>query len=112
MAAVVAGERDALEQLHTPDFVLCTPSGTIWTRQYYLQGLIDGSINYRRFEPVTSIEVVLDARLAVLRHRSEIDISVDGREPSHLACWHLDVYQLHGASWRCRWSQATDTIAG
>jgi hypothetical protein len=112
LTAVLAGERELLEQLHTPDFVLCTPSGSIWNRQHYLDGLVDGSINYHRFEPVTPIEVVLDSRLAVLRYRSEIQISVDGRPVGHLACWHLDVYERDGATWRCRWSQATDTITG
>lgn len=30
----------------------------------------------------------------------------------HLECWHLDVYVRDGeGTWRCRWSQATDTIA-
>lgn len=28
--------------------VMCTPSGTVWTRQHYLDGLVDGTINYRR----------------------------------------------------------------
>ncbi|WP_281289186.1 hypothetical protein [Leekyejoonella antrihumi] len=26
-------------------------------------------------------------------------------------CWHLDTYvRAGGTGWRCRWSQATDTI--
>lgn len=111
LAATVAGDPDTLETLHAPDFVLCTPSGTIWGREHYLTGLVDGSIDYRRFEPVTPIEVVLDAHVAVLRYRSEIEISIGGGVPGHLACWHLDVYQRDEGSWRCRWSQATDTLS-
>jgi len=111
LAAAVAGDADALEALHAPAFVPCTPSGTIWSRQHYLDGPVDGSIDYHRFEPVTPIEVVLDAHLAVLRYRSEIQISIGGGPPGHLACWHLDVYQRDDPSWRCRWSRATDTIA-
>lgn len=110
LAAVVTGDVEMLNELHAAGFVLCTPSGDIWSRRHYLDGLGDGSINYLRFEPVTPIEVVADVRLAVLRYRSEIEISVGGRSPGHLACWHLDVYQREGDAWRCRWSQATDTI--
>ena len=106
----VAGNADVLDALHAPGFLLCTPSGTVWTRQQYPDGLIDGTINYRRFEPVTPIEVVLDTHLAVLRYRSEIAISINSAPLGHLACWHLDVYQHDGVSWRCRWSQATDSI--
>jgi hypothetical protein len=107
---VVAGQAAVLDALHAPGFVLCTPSGTVWTRQHYLDGLIDGTINYRRFEPVTPIEVLLDAHLAVLRYRSEIEISVNSGPLGRLACWHLDVYERHDLSWRCRWSQATDSL--
>lgn len=110
LAAIVAGDPDALDELHAPEFVLCTPSGTLWTRRRYLDGLVDRSIRYHRFEPVTTIEVVVDARVAVLRYRSEIRISINGGAVGHLACWHLDVYQRDSAAWRCRWSQATDTI--
>lgn len=110
LAAVVAGEEQVLDALHASDFLLCTPSGTIWDRRYYLDGLVAGTINYRRFEPVTPIEVVLDERLAVLRYQSEIELSVKGGPWGRLVCWHLDVYQRDHTSWRCRWSQATDTI--
>ena len=110
LTAAVAGDRDVLERLHAPGFLLCTPSGTIWNRQRYLEGLVDGSIDYARFEPVTAIEVELGADLAVLRYRSEIEISVDGGAPGHLRCWHLDVYRRVDGWWRCLWSQATDTI--
>ncbi len=112
LAAAVAGNAEVLDALHASDFALCTPSGDIWSRQHYLDGLVDGTINYLRFEPVTPIEVVVDRRLAVLRYRSAIDISLGGGNPGHLECWHLDVYQREGASWRCRWSQATETITG
>lgn len=107
---MVAGRAAVLDALHAPGFLLCTPSGTVWTRQHYLDGLIDGTIDYRRFEPVTPIEVLLDSRLAVLRYRSEIEISIDSGPLGRLACWHLDVYERDDLSWRCRWSQATDSL--
>ena len=51
---------------------------------------------------MTPIEVILDSHLAVLRYRSEIEISINSGPLSHLASWHLDVYQNDGLSWRCR----------
>lgn len=112
LAAVIAGNANVLDALHAAGFVLCTPSGDVWSRRHYLGGLIDGTINYLRSEPVTPIEVISDTDLAVLRYGSEIEISIGGGALGHLACWHLDVYQREGTSWRCRWSQATDTIPG
>jgi hypothetical protein len=110
LAAIVAGDAEVLRAVHAPDFQLCTPTGTVWTRQHYLDGLIDGTIDYHRFEPVTPVEVVLDSTLAALRYRSVIEISIDHGPLGRLACWHLDVYQFDGTAWTCRWSQATDTI--
>lgn len=108
--AVVRADGRALDRLHAADFVLCTPSGETWTREHYLGGLVDGTIDYQRFEAVTAIEVLVDADLAVLRYRSEIEIRVGRGDLGRLACWHLDVYQRIAGSWRCRWSQATDTV--
>lgn len=108
--AIVRGDAHLLDQLHAANFVLCTPSGETWSREHYLGGLIDGTIDYQRFEVVTPIEVLVDSNLAVLRYRSEIEIRVSGGDPGRLACWHLDIYQRDDTSWRCRWSQATDTI--
>lgn len=62
------------------------------------------------FEAVTPIQVLVVAHLAVLRYRSEIEIRVGSGALGRLACWHLDVYQRDDNMWRCRWSQATDTI--
>lgn len=47
--------------------------------------------------------------LAVLRYRSVIDVRVPGGG-GHLECWHMDAYLREGAIWRCKWSQATDTL--
>lgn len=111
LAAIVTADRDDLELLHGPGFVLCTPSGGIWDRARYVGGLLDGSIDYRTFEPITPIETLLDAELAVVRYRSRIELSIGGRPPGTLECCHLDVYRRAPCgTWQCHWSQATDTI--
>lgn len=109
LAAIVSGDREALEALHHEDFVLCNPSGVLWDRSFYLDGLSDGSILYTKFEPTSTIEVSAGVDVAVLRYRSVIDIAVGGGG-GHLECWHLDVYVHDRHAWRCKWSQATDTI--
>lgn len=100
---------EVADALHAPDFTLVHPSGGVWSKSEYLGGIASGDINYRRFEPVSRIDVLLDGDLAVLRYRSIIDISVRGQEAGLLQCWHLDCYQRAGnhQPWRARWSQAT-----
>ncbi|NIK56011.1 nuclear transport factor 2 family protein [Kribbella shirazensis] len=95
------------DAIHAPDFVIVTPSGHPWTKAEYLGGIESGDILYRRFEPVTEIEVMLDEAVAVLRYRSAIEIGVNGREPGPLTAWHLDCYRRTPDGWQIRWSQAT-----
>lgn len=110
LRAIVEADADVLWAVHHPDFLLCSPGGTVWDRTTYVGGLCDGSVNYTRFEPVTEIEVLADGQLAVVRYRSVIDLTTP-RGGGHLECWHLDTYvRDDDAGWRCRWSQATDTI--
>jgi hypothetical protein len=97
------------DALHAPDFQLVHPGGGVWSKQQYLEGIATGRIEYRRFEAMSNIDVMVDSTLAVLRYRSAIDIAVEGQEPGPLECWHLDCYRRDddGGRWRVRWSQAT-----
>src|SRR4051812_44380749 len=92
--------------LHAVDFQLVHPSGGVWSKDQYLGGIASGEIDYRRFEVVSSIDVVADGDLAVLKYRSIIDIAVAGQEAGEIECWHLDCYQRdgRGGPWRVRWS--------
>ena len=99
------------DELHAPDFELVNPGGSTWSREKYLGGIASGDIDYRRFEPVSDVDVMADGDLAVLRYRSAIDISVTGGTPGPLAAQHLDVYVRDVAGrWRVRWSQATEVV--
>jgi hypothetical protein len=103
---------DKADALHASDFELVTPSGSLWSREHYLGGIASGDINYRRFEAVSDIDVMVNGNLAVLRYRSAIDIAVQGQEPGPLECWHLDCYRRTSSSapWQARWSQATSIV--
>ncbi|MEV4415150.1 nuclear transport factor 2 family protein [Catellatospora sp. NPDC049609] len=96
---------------HADDFVLVNPGGGEWDKGFYLGGIADGSIDYRRFEAVTPIQVLADEGLAVVRYRSAIEIAVDGGPYVSLNAWHLDCYRHDERSgwWRCVWPQATRT---
>ncbi|WP_412537864.1 DUF4440 domain-containing protein [Longispora sp. K20-0274] len=111
LAALVAADAAVLDDLHADDFVLVNPGGGEWDRMFYLGGVADGSIDYRRFEPVTPVRVVADDGVAVVRYRSAIEISVNGGPYLALNAWHLDCYRRDERSgrWRCVWSQATRT---
>jgi Domain of unknown function (DUF4440) len=109
LRCLVDARVDDAHALHAADFELVTPSGAVWSREHYLGGIASGDINYRRFEAVSNIDVMVDGDLAVLRYRSAIDIAVKGQEPGPLECWHLDCYRraANSAPWQVRWSQAT-----
>ncbi len=99
---------DEADALHAADFQLVHPGGGVWSKAQYLGGIASGRINYRRFEAISAIEVVVDGAVAVLRYRSAIDIAVEGQEAGPLECRHLDCYRRDDdRSWRVRWSQAT-----
>jgi hypothetical protein len=110
LRALVSADATTLEALHAPDFVLVHPGGGAWSRARYLGDVRSGVVNYRRFEAVSEIEVLVDGGLAVLRYRSAMDIHVRGQEAGALECWHLDCYQTTGrdAQWQVVWSQATE----
>jgi hypothetical protein len=78
-----------------------------WSKDDYLGGIASGDINYSRFEAVSSIGVMVDGDLAVLRYRSLIDIP--DQEPGMLERWHLDCYrpERDDGPWRVHWSQTT-----
>ena len=111
LRSLVEVDLAAAEELHTPDFELVNPGGSTWSREKYLGGIASGNIDYRRFDPVSDIDVMTDGDLAVLRYRSAIDISVTGGTPGPLTAQHLDVYVRDEAGrWRVRWSQATEVV--
>ncbi|MFU8876004.1 nuclear transport factor 2 family protein [Micromonospora sp. SL4-19] len=110
LRALVDVRLEDADALHAPDFELVTPNGGTWSKEQYLGGIASGDINYRRFEAVSDIDVMVDGDLAVLRYQSLIDIAVWGQQAGLLECWHLDCYRRDrdGGLWKVRWSQATE----
>ncbi|MFG2043734.1 nuclear transport factor 2 family protein [Dactylosporangium sp. NPDC048998] len=110
LRALVDVDADILNEMHASDFVLVHPSGGTWSKAQYIGGVVSGEIDYRKFEAVSDVEVMVDGNLAVLRYRSTIEIHVRGQEPGPLECWHTDCYRRvdTGSPWQVVWSQATE----
>jgi hypothetical protein len=110
LQSLVEADAETSDALHASNFQLVNPSGGVWSKEQYLGGIAAGSIDYRRFEAISDIEVMVDGNLAVLRYRSAIEIKVQHQEAGTLHCWHTDCYRRDqvGAPWQVVWSQATE----
>ncbi len=71
------------------DFQLVNPHGGMLSKDQYRDGIASGAIDYRQFEPVSEIRLLIADELAVIRYQSRIDIEVQG-QPELLRCWHAD----------------------
>jgi hypothetical protein len=104
--ALVTGDVDRAEQLHSEDFQLINPLGGALSKEQYLGGISAGQIQYLYWEP-ESIAVRLYGDVAVIRYRSELEIVVQGRHIPRQRYWHTDLYERHGLQWQVVWSHAT-----
>ncbi len=111
LRALVAGDMDRAEQLHSEDFQLINPLGGALSKEQYLGGIGAGQIRYLYWEP-ESIAVRLYGNAAVIRYRSELEIVVRGRHIPRQRYWHTDLYERHGMQWRVVWSHATTAEHG
>ncbi|XVU30070.1 nuclear transport factor 2 family protein [Actinoplanes sp. CA-054009] len=67
LRALVGADEPTLEALHAPEFELIHPGGGVWSRATCLGGVLSGAIDYRRFEPVSEIDVLAGDGVAVVR---------------------------------------------
>jgi hypothetical protein len=107
LRALVEGDLATAHALHADDYQLITPGGATISKAEYLAGIADGSLNYRRFEPLGEVMVrMLGSSAAAVRYRVEIVLSWEGGEDSG-RFWHTDVYEHRDGRWRAVWSHAT-----
>ena len=106
LRALVTGDIERAEQLHTEDFQLINPLGGAVSKQQYLGGITSGQIHYLYWEP-ESIAVRLYGDVAVIRYESQLEIVVEGHHIPRQRYWHTDLYELHGSQWQVAWSHAT-----
>jgi ketosteroid isomerase-like protein len=113
LRALVDADLQATRTLHAPDFELVDPRGGVHGLEEYLGGLAAGAVAYRRFDPVSDIEVVVSGDLAVAHYRARIEVLVQGLPPQALEAWHTNCYRRaqDAGGWQLVWAQET-AIAG
>jgi hypothetical protein len=104
---LVAGDVERARTLHTTDFQLVNPVGRSFTREEYLGSLSSGYLDYLQWD-AGPIDVRVAGRFAVLRYRSQIQVSLGGERRPLLPHWHTDYYEKRDGRWQVVWSQATE----
>jgi ketosteroid isomerase-like protein len=109
LRALVDADTQATRALHAPDFRLVDPRGGVHGLDEYLEGLAAGAVEYRRFDPVSDIEVSVSGDLAVTRYRARIEVLVRGLPPQSLEAWHTNCYRRtpDADGWQAVWAQET-----
>jgi hypothetical protein len=105
--AFLAKDNATLQRLHANDFQLVNPAGQELNRDDYLNGVTQGYIDYRRWEPEGRIQAYVFADVAVLRYRSVIELAVQGEAQPEQHFWQLEVYEKRRDGWQATFSQAT-----
>ena len=106
LRALVSGDVERAERLHSAEFQLINPLGGAISKEQYLGGIRAGVIHYVYWEP-ESIAVRLYGDAAVIRYRSELEIVVQGNHIPRQRYWHTDLYERRGTEWQVVWSHAT-----
>lgn len=106
LAALVAGDVAKAAQFHADEFQLVNPVGAVLSKAQYLGSLASGQLDYVAWEPA-EIEVRHEGRQAVIRYRSKLQVTVNGRSLPKTPHWHIDVYEKRNGKWQVVWSQAT-----
>jgi hypothetical protein len=107
LRALVAADISVANPLHADDFQLITPGGSLLSKERYLGGIASGYLNYRVWELDSEIDVRLYDRVALIRYRSRLHMSLDGAEGELRQYWHTDMYERRDGHWQVVWSQAT-----
>lgn len=103
LRSLVDADLDATELLHADDYQLITPNGSELTKADYMGDIASGRLRYTAFEPVSTIRVLGDGDVAVLRYRARISFD----SGPGIVCWHTDCYRRLNGHWQAVWSQAT-----
>jgi hypothetical protein len=107
LRSLVEGDMPTAEALHAAEYQLINPFGTPLTRQEYLGAIATGQLDYRVFEAMSEVAVLVGSDLGCLRYQANIDIRSSTGDSDSGAFWHTDVYQRRGGDWSAIWSQAT-----
>ena len=100
--ALVEKNSLVLEELHSQDYQLITPSGKVFSRERYLDMIVNGTF-YSNWE-VGEMFYRITSDMAVIRYTAKITFP-SGKV---VTCWHTDSYENISNAWQAVWSQATE----
>jgi hypothetical protein len=101
-AALVQRDLPVIDELHSPEYELVTPTGRVLSRAVYI-GAIAKEPFYSGWEG-SDFRVRTVGAMAVVRYVANIRFP-SGRE---FVVWHIDTYEKRSAGWQAVWSQATE----
>lgn len=104
--ALVDANLDVARRLHADDFQVINPLGRVSSRERYLSGVAAGTTDYLAWD-TDSVTVRLYGRSAVIRYRSQVDVTVRGEAQPRLPAWNTGVYEKRGGQWQIVWFQVT-----
>lgn len=108
LRALVEADMEVAHRLHADDFQLITPTGVALSKAQYLGMIASGELDYRVWEPDSSIEVRLYGKVAFMRYQSQL-ANIDGEQQTGLRhYWHTDLYEQRDGHWQIVWSHATE----
>ena len=107
LRSLVDADMETARRLHADDYELVTPGAARLSKEAYLGAIASGEINYRVFEPVSDIDVlVLGEAAAAVRYVAMIDIDF-GSGTDVVRAVHTDLWARRDGAWQAVWSQAT-----
>ena len=106
LAALVAGDAATAAAFHADDFQLVNPVGAVLSKAEYLGAVSSGQVDYIVWRPA-EISIRQEGRQAVIRYRSDLQVTVGGRALPRTPHWHIDLYEKRDGKWQVVWSQAT-----
>jgi hypothetical protein len=107
LAAFVAKDIPTLQRIHANDFQLVNPAGQELNRDDYINGIAQGYIEYKVWEPESRIQVVTYGDGAVLRYRARAEMVVREEAQPVQHFWQIEVYEKRRDGWQTVFSQAT-----
>jgi Domain of unknown function (DUF4440) len=105
--ALVDADMRVVDRLHAADFELIPPPGTRLTRAEFLDAVAAGDLDFLAVQPISTIEVRLHGKRAVVWYRSRIDIVSAGEGRFTHEAWHTCVYEIREGRWQIVREQAT-----
>jgi hypothetical protein len=108
LRALVPADLDRARELHAEDFQLVTPSGRELSRDEYLGRIASGEMNYLAWDagPI-DVRIYAESGAAVIRYRSELEMTDTGNHVPRRPYWHTDLYEQRDGRWQVVWSHAT-----